>query len=337
MSRENRLIVTVLLAITYCAVNLFGLLSGYLKIDRPHRNASLISLLSQTFVWCFLIAVVCAVFFGERSAGAVIRNTFPFTVDRLWYITCYCFVFLCAPYLNLLVSQLTQKTYKAMLIILFILMSLIPTFLLRDYFHVVNQGYSGAWLVYMYLIGGYLKKFGFRKKRKSNKVFILLLLCVCILVASKYVFESILLKIGLNADKAWLLYYYCSPFTLLISVCFLYLFTNISIKGGILGRCFTWISKAAFGIYIIHAHPFSLDHILIGENFKWVIQDNGIVTFLLLVELIIGIVVFLGVLEHARALLFDFIGIEKVIMKMGAKIDALLNIEEVNDLVQRKH
>ena len=135
-----------MLAVTYCSVNLFGLLSGYLKIDRPTRYESIIRILIQTFFWCMIITFVCALFFDQRNIGSLLNNLFPFIGDRLWYITCYLFVFIVSPYLNKLAANLTQKSYKKLLIVLAVLMSVVPTFFIRDFFHIVNDGYSAAYI-----------------------------------------------------------------------------------------------------------------------------------------------------------------------------------------------
>ena len=88
LSTGNRLVVNTLLAITYTSVNLFGLLSGYLKIYISHHNAALIKIIFQTAFWCFLISAICAIFLGVRSTGDIVKYAFPFLGDRLWYITC---------------------------------------------------------------------------------------------------------------------------------------------------------------------------------------------------------------------------------------------------------
>ena len=297
LSAGNRFVINVVLAITYTAVNLFGLLSGYLKIDRPHHNASLIKIVLQTAFWCFLIAILCILLAGQRSAGDLIKNAFPFTGDRLWYITCYCFVFLCAPYINALAEKISQSAYKKLLITLAVLMSLITTLCFKDFFHVVSNGYSAGWLIYMYLLGGYFKKYGFWNKFSKSKALIVLSISICAIVASKYVLEIILSKVGLNTDRSWILYYYSSPLTLLNSICIFYLFVNGSWKDNAFGKVLTWLSTVSLGVYIIHAHPYSLDHILIGEKLTWVVKANPILTLLIMIVSIIGICFGLGIIE----------------------------------------
>ena len=320
----NKLIVSMILAITYCSVNLFGLLSGYLKVDRPHHNSTIIKIVFQTLFWCFVIAVVCAVALGQKDLKLLIRNAFPFTSDRLWYITCYVFVFLCVPYLNRLINSLSQSECKKMLITLAILMSFATTLLFKDFFHVVNNGYSAIWLVYMYLLGGYYKKYGFNQIIKKGHVWIVLWLCICATIVSKYILEVVFMKMNLNPDRAWQFYYYSSPLTLIIGICFLYSFVNLKINGKILIKCISWISNISLGIYIIHAHPYSLDYILIGSNLTWIVNDNPIITLISIIGCAFGIAIVTGIMEQLRMLIFKAVKIDVLCKRVGDKLDAIL-------------
>lgn len=327
LNQSNRIITNILLALTYTSVNLFGLLSGYLKVDRPHHNASIIRIVLQTAFWCFLITAICFIVAGQKSVTNIINNAFPFIGDRLWYITCYLFVFLCAPFLNLLVEKLSKSCYRKLLIIFAVLMSVVTTVCVRDLFHVVNNGYSAGWLVFMYLLGGYFKKHGFDNISSRPKAIVLLIVSLCLIVTSKYVIEIIAPKISLSGSKAWLLYYYSSPLTLLNSICVFYLFANGNWKGNCFGKVMTWLSNVSLGVYIIHSHPYSLDYILIGENLTWTVKDNPLITFLIIIGTIIGIYFGLGVLEWIRMKLFRVCGIDGWTKKMGEKLDRVLATE----------
>ena len=328
LSEANRFVVNLLLAITYTSVNIFGLLSGYLKIDRPHHYASIIKIVLETTFWCFLITATCIIFFNVRSVGDLVKYAFPFLGDRLWYITCYFFVFLCAPFLNLLANKLSKSDYLKLLVVLGVLMSLITTVCFKDFFHVVNNGYSAGWLMYMYLIGGYFKKYGFWKKASKGKAFLILCLSVISVIGSKYIIEIMRTKLNIGSERSWQLYYYNSPLTLLNSVCAFYLFATGNWKNNGFGKVLTWISTVSLGVYIIHAHPYSLDHVLIGENLTWVVNSNPLVTLIILIVSILGICLFLGVLEWIRMKLFSICGIDRWIKKVGKKLDKVLLIEE---------
>ncbi len=331
LNSGNRLLVNILLAVFYCSVNLFGLVSGYLKIDRNQHNTSLVKIIFQTAFWCFVITAICALFFEQSNPVALLKNAFPFIGDRLWYITCYCFVFICAPYLNLLVSRLSQKSYKTLMILLAILMSFVPTFLLRDCFHIISHGYSAGWLIYMYLLGGYLKKHGFSEKLTKVKASMSLIVCVVLITASRYIIQFLISKMGINANVSLQLYYYCSPLTLLISLLFFYLINTQKMKNkSISAECISWLSKVSLGVYIIHAHPYSLDYLLVGDNLGWTIFSNPLMTLIALICIVSAIVVATGILEQLRMILFRVLKIDYVIRMIGQKLDGMLSIEQAD-------
>lgn len=316
-----------MLAITYCSVNLFGLLSGYLKIDRPHHCASIIKIIFQTAFWCFLITAVCLAIDSNRFNGSdLVKNAFPFLSDRLWYISCYIFVFLCSPFLNILASKLTQTEYKKLLIVLTILMSVIPTFTFKDFFHIVNNGYSAGWLMFMYLLGGYYKLYGFNKIRRQTRACICISICVVLMVTSKYVLQLLFSLIGVNIERASQFYHYCSPLTMIISVCFLYVFVSVQIKSRIITKIVLWMSSVSLGIYIIHAHPVSLDNILIGEHLSWMVHENPLLTMIVLFSSVVCIAIVLGFLEQLRIYLFRLSLIDKFLNRIGCKLDDLFDI-----------
>ncbi len=135
-------------------------------------------------------------------------------------------------------------------------------------------------------------------------------------------------KAGANIDRAWNFYYYSSPLTVIISICFLYLFVSSEFRNRVFSRIFTWISTVSLGIYIIHAHPYSLDHILIGEKLEWIVKENPLLTLFMLLVSILAIIVVTGLLEQIRMFFFKTFGIDKISIKIGSWMDMKLNVSK---------
>lgn len=327
----NKALVGSMLALARCSVNLFGLLSGYLKIDRHQHHTSLFRIIFETVFWCVIFTVIGAFCFGLKAPSEILYNTFPILNDRLWYITCYCFVFLCVPFLNLLVAHLSKSGYKKLLIMLTILMCAIPTVCMIDPFYVVSHGYSAGWLIYLYLLGGYFKLYGFSREYKKAILYLILLISVCTMVASliglqKFV-SPFLTGMGIIFDGTILYSWYNSPLVLLNSIIVFYLCVNSKdIKNAALGSVIRWISSVSLGVYIIHAHLVVLDYVLIEKNLSWTSQWNPFVMVIILIGLVIGVVLLTGLLEQLRMLLFVFCRIDKATKILGEKIDSILSI-----------
>lgn len=105
------------------------------------------------------------------------------------------------------------------------------------------------------------------------------------------------------------------------SILLFYLFVSGDCKDYFFGNILRWLSTMSLGVYIIHAHPYSLDHVLVGENLTWAVKDNPILTLLTIVGSIIGILVGLSIIGWIRMKFFELCGIDKVIKVVGEKID----------------
>lgn len=331
LNSGNRLLLDTILAFVNCSVNLFGLLSGYLKIDKKQHHSSIIKILAETFFWCLIIAIVSAIFFGQNSPSLFVLNVFPILTNRLWYITAYFFVFMLAPYFNILAERLSQSSYKKLLLLLTLLMCLIPTVFMIDPY--VSHGYSAGWLAFMYLLGGYFKKYGFNFGFKKSTMLFVLLISVCIMVASLYGLQKFVVPkfsgSGINFDGTILFDYYNSPLVLLNSIIVMYLCVSIAeIKNIVVSKVLVWISNVSLGVYIIHAHPFVLDNILTGKTFGWAVFSNPILTVAVSLGVVLVVLFATGLLEQLRMILFKVCGLDNCIKKAGAKLDRKLFVEK---------
>lgn len=320
-------IVKILLAVASCSVNVFALLSGYLKIKSRIRFSSIVNIWITTFFWCFVLTIIAHFMLADMSIKQYVGYIFPYVIDRLWYITCYSFLFFMMPYLNKLMVALDKKQVQTLLVILFVLMSIVTTFGIRDSFHVVSTGYSAMWLVYLYILGGYLRLYGFSKKLSKCSIVFILVFSTLLIVLSTTLIEYILVHFGFSGqrDLVNILYRYSSPFVLVNSVLILWLFVEyIRVKKVVWQKIIGWMSKVSLGIYVIHAHPFCLDYLFTHEHFGF-IMSAGVIGCGIQVLLVVFVVYILcGIAEHLREKLFVKTKIIVFINFIGDKGDALL-------------
>lgn len=178
-------------------------------------------------------------------------------------------------------------------------------------------------LLYVYL-GGYLKKYGI-KGTGLYMISIILCLNAFMLVTSSYLFE--LLFKTVDPDKILILYRYSSPFIVINSLLLFYIFVElVRIRNS---RTVKWIfrlSAVSSGVYIIHAHPFILDHIIVFNTFKTILShESFIVSFILLTAVVIAIYVLCGLAEFARQKLFQLLHMEKLSNWSANVIDFIVN------------
>ena len=242
-----------------CSVNLFGLITGYLYSQRnKHKYISIISLIIEVLFYSILITILVHFFRPEWIHGKVnfIESVFPFGT-RLWYATAYIFVFCVIPYLNIFVRNCERKDFSNLLKILFVLLSICTTFGLKDYFS-INMGYSCFWLVYMYLIGAYIKVYNVRFRK--NLVIFVYVLTVAILFAWSVVNQ--LFKNHISDVIYTRFLAYSSPLILLNAICIFLIFRDIDVRNAVIRKLLEIISASALAVYIIHAHGLMLDNIV---------------------------------------------------------------------------
>ena len=260
-------------------------------------------------------------------------NTFPLLSDRLWYISCYFFVFMCAPFLNLLAKRLTQSGYKKLLVVVGFLMSIIPTLFMLDPFHAAGSGYSAGWLMYMYLLGGYYKLYGFGSFFTKKKSVALLVISISIMVISRYGLTFLrnvlhpVLGIGPLINTSILFDPYNSPLVLLNSILVFFLCVHMKgIKHYWVEKPIKWLSSVSLGVYIIHSHPVVLDHVLTAEKMTWAVHTNPLLTVAILLGVTLAVLLLTGIMEQLRMWLFKVSRIDRGIRKLGVQIDKRFSI-----------
>lgn len=308
-------------ALFYCSVNVFAMLSGYLYIRRDTvRSASLLKLLLTSALYCVCAVAVAMVvkpklfaYFPDLYKQAL----FPPLAGRYWYLTCYVLLFVMIPYLNAMVRSLSQRQMGSMLFLLLVLLSCMTTFGQADYFR-INKGYSPFWLMFCYLIGGYIRLYHeplFGKKR----AFALLL------VAANMAVIAAVWKIwGEDAvKKKVLLLEYISPLMVVNAAVLVQIFAGMHVSGKWTQKLILHLSDSAFGVYLIHSHILIYDFWL--KNAFATAGKGGLGQYLgILLAGLLGIYLVCTFLDRVRKLLFRVICLDRAIDWAGEKIDRCL-------------
>lgn len=313
-SKLNMGISGILLVICYSSVNIFAMLSGYLYAGRENvRSSNLIKLIFSTLFFC---AAVTAFFLAlkaipDNTPLLTFQGFFPFAAGRYWYLVCYIFLFLMIPYINRLTESLSKRSFRILLSILFILLSVYDTVSPVKYFY-VGDGYSPVWLIFCYMIGSYLKLYSEDFRRLSS------ILCIFIFLVSSGAAFSIWY---LFKNPAY--FHYNSPFTVISAVLLLIGFSKINPQSKFLSKLFRSLSDGAFSVYIIHAHIYIMDYLLTGCLNSY-LKSNPVIVLCLTLGIILA-VYFAGWLAHIiKQFIFRFAGFNKAADFLGSKLDAVL-------------
>lgn len=151
---------------SYCAVNCYALISGYVGIYSQIRYSKLTVLWMQMVFYNICITIF---FYIENSMLVNKRNILemflPITSEEYWYLTAYFGMCMFIPLVNSGIKNLQKKEYEfliggiSLLIITFTcFVKIYPVLLDRDPFKLYS-GYSMIWLMILYIIGGYIRKY----------------------------------------------------------------------------------------------------------------------------------------------------------------------------------
>lgn len=252
----------------FCAVNSFALISGYIGIDSKFKFSNIIVLWLRVVFYTLAITAVFSIVKPSVVTGKTwIKALFPVMFSQYWYFTSYFAMFFFMPLLNQVLNNMEKKQLKTVLISICIVFSGLQTLFHRDVFSTA-QGYTAWWLMILYLIGGYIKKYGLLEKWKMKTLLLGYVLMVTGTWISKYIIEIGTLKIVHKAKGGNYLIRYTSPTILLSGIFLLLIFKNMKI-GDTAKKLIKVLSPLAFSVYLIHVHPLVWDNFMFERFVKY--------------------------------------------------------------------
>lgn len=298
----------------YCAVNCFILITGYLMIDRLVKVSNIVTLWFQVAFYSIGITIIYLILDREMLNETVfIKSFFPVIGQQYWYFTAYFAMFLLLPFINLLLGQLNKWQYTMFLAILVGLFSIVNTLSLDDCFKIEN-GYSVIWMIAVYAIGGYIKRFDiFTKKPMRLFVGYLIAILLTWIIKVFSITVPIIRLEGTIINSAFAvlssaLITYSAPTILCASICLFGIFKQIQ---GRTSKFILWISKMSFAVYLIHTHPLIFYNTL-PDAFAFVFNMPWWGQTLMVLLVAASIFIICLFIESFRQLLFRLCRIEKL-------------------------
>ena len=248
----------------YCAVNCYGLISGYVGVQRRFRYSGALALwLRVAFYTLGITAVFACLMPGSVNGDRVLRAFFPVLFRQYWYVTAYFGMCLFIPFFNLLLNRLSKGQLRLLVLSIVLVFSVLPTLRQKDVF-LTDNGYSVLWLSCLYLLGGILRLCGRQTSRRPASRGAIYAGCVLATWLVRLAGDRLwMARTGHLCDKV-LLTAYTSPTVLLAAVALVLCFTALNI-GPRFGRFIESVSPLAFSVYLIHAHPLIWEHWLAGR------------------------------------------------------------------------
>lgn len=248
---------------TFCTVNCYALISGYVGWSRSPRLSSLLSLWLKVIAFCVAITI----FTQLRDPAAVdltdLQKAFtPVSEAKYWYFNAYIGLFFFAPLLGHGIRGIPGREAILSVVGLSLVVIALPHSRLKDSF-LLGSGYSSLWLILMYLLGGLMSRFEIPAKLPAPAWAGLYLLAV----AMSYVPRMWMLKMQ---PELWtpsnqnLSMQYTGPAVVLAAAALVGLFARLELPQWCI-RLTKTLSPHAFGVYLLHTHKLIFATAIIGR------------------------------------------------------------------------
>lgn len=300
----------ILSLFTSTGVNCFILISGYFLIEKTEMRKSLFKIWFQTAFYSLALGLIFWIFgTNPYSLKQILDDISPLPMSKYWFVTQYMGMALLAPFLSRLAQSLNQRQMLFLLGFLFVLFYNIP------FGKNFATGMSLNWFVFLFFVGGYIRKYGMPdiiNKHIAKWLILSVTFFFLIHFTSNYLRylssgADFTIKSTANNDL-----------TFFVSVFLFVFFVNKTWKNTWLIR----ISKLApytFGIYLCHEHPAM-------RAFLWSeMLPQYIFCPLIVMTLLYSILLFLSCagIDLIREKLFVWCGINRAAQKLGQKMPLL--------------
>lgn len=281
-------------------VSCFILISGYLGLKfKGFRFIQLILLTTFYSLFTYFLN------HGWVFNLSTLKAAFVIPLYNNWFITCYLFLMLLSPYIDIFIANCEEKRFRQLLIMLFIGFSLIPTALNTPYYTVVTSG--GKCLVYMlfiYMTGRYIRiregrEKGLKKRDNRKKVLLCFMTLALLACAANYM-------VGKLFDRDCFIYFLdCSPFIFVMSILTFYYFKSYTFYS----KTINFIASSVLAVYLLDGTRLFWNEKLF--HLKEFSQDNAMLLLLLLE--VSTVFIFAVTIDKIRIALFQ--SIERKLIK----------------------
>ena len=241
----------------YPAVNCYALISGYVGISAKYKYQNIIMLWLRVAFYTLSITLLYSILVpGAVSLTDWGKALLPVTSGYYWYFSAYFALFFFLPILNTAMNKLSRSQHKAVVVGLILVFSCLQTLFSREIFGTASNAW---WLMILYVIGGYIGKYGLFQKSGPIKMLGGYVIVTTFTWLSKILIESGLFPFSLFPGKYLV---NNSSVTILLSAVFLLLlFERLHFPQSMV-KIIRFFSPMAFSVYVIHGHPFVWDSFL---------------------------------------------------------------------------
>lgn len=296
----NYILCNFIRSFTYCGVNCFALISGYVGIEADFKFSRIVMSWLRVIWYSITLNIVLAVFLDVKIDMYLwMTALFPVSMTAYWYFTQYFRMYFLIPFMNKFIRKTPKKIVFVTLLIILILV-----FFNQEK---VANGYHFLWLAILYLCGAYIRKYNPFSNFGINCFLIIYVMSSLLTLFNYMLYDVNIYDFSLEE--------YTSPTVFMAAMCLLFVFSKLqfgeNIQVGI-----AKISPLVFSVYLFHTQPVFFKDIIQGCLKSY--SNSGIfISIILIIGLSFFIYFVSCVYEYIRALLVKKFDLEK-------KIDLLI-------------
>ena len=303
---DNYRMVVFLKCLTYCAVDVYAMISGYLGYNKKFKLSRPVMIWLELVFYTLACTLLITIFTPDiLPDNAWFKSALPVMNGEYWYMTAYFGMVVLMPLLNVIIQKTSLKTMSFVLLGVFVFYCTVPVIMDVSVFN-LGSGYSTIWLCIMYLTGGY-----FARIKKPHP-----------LITSGVFAASVLLTWILELHGIGQIRKYTSPTMVLAAAALVLLFSNIKINVKWIKNALSFVAQSTLGIYIIHVHLFFWENFLKNCAERYA-QEN--VFFLTLMIFLLAAAIFLVCLavDALRRGLFWLLHLKPLLQKVDKLLEKL--------------
>lgn len=313
--------------VTFCSVDCYALVTGYLYYQKKTRLSRILELWIEIFVYSVIITTLMIKYDPTlKKTENIISAVLPIISSQYWYMTSYFMLWLFIPALNAFAERASKSLYTATLIAVLALSSL-TKLVGMDAFR-ISSGYSAFWLMVMYLVGAYIRKYNIMQK--VNKYLSLLLF---ILISAGYYLVCRYFRDWLGEKLPerninFLAYDFIFPVAMSVFLFIAFAKTKIGPRAA---KIISIMDPASLGVYLIHTHPLLFVCIIYKIAIPLAECDPVNMT-LGAVGIALLIYFTCMAIDLIRIQLFRLLRINKILRKLDEKIELVAERKEKDKL-----
>ena len=295
----NSFILVFLESLFIVGVDVFMIISGYFMCDKDRVTLDKpLMLLIQVIVYRFGISLISLLFLGGDMKSFLV-SLLPVNYFAVLYIS----VYLLAPFINRIFKEISDESFKTLIMVGIILFSVATTVTcvlqqvlkldlggLSPVGVLGNQGgYTIVNFLMMYVIGAYIRRLSDKgKKFIKHPVIVGIITLVLIFIWGYISFAKGVSNIAFNYDN---------PLVILLAICIFTVFVGIDIGSS---RLINSLAKGCFGVFLLHM-PF-----MVYIKAEYFVDKNPLVLLAAILVLIVGIFLICWVVDYIYHLIYKY-------------------------------